>query len=235
MERIPHEFLEMMMCDDKPKPQFKCLSCKQIGFSFDPSKQLGIRSDQFEVCRVCGIVCNYTGKTASSGKSIKQWRAAWKECGSKVFYDMPLPERMNYFNEVYDCVYRKENFVLSEEDRIARKLDKRLFTDNSRKLPFVNREDKKLVITCDSGERWEIPYETNKIFDLDEDKRYVMLLEYADSPVILGSEYLSVLPSVRNSYPGLTPDLFSFVGAFRPDCKMKDKSGNEYTVAVEDR
>ena len=64
----------------------------------------------------------------------------------------------------------KEYYMPSKEDVENRRLDRRLFTDNyPYPLEFV-KDDSKLTISNDAGESWEFPYETNRIFELDNDK-----------------------------------------------------------------
>ncbi|MCQ2467333.1 MAG: hypothetical protein MJ166_07440 [Clostridia bacterium] len=229
MDRIPYELLVAPLADDKPKAEYKCPSCQQIGFSYDIATKLGFKFDEFEHCRVCGLACNNSGKTETSKKNIRRWNKSWIECGSKVLYDMPLEERIHYYNEIYDADYRKQYFILSEEDRINHNLDDRLFTNNDFNLPFVSSDDLEVVVQCDSGEKWSFKYETNKILNLDN-KRFIMLLAYYN--VILGSDYLAGLPSVRYSFPGLIPDLFTFVGVMKPTCALQDIDGKNYEVSI---
>jgi hypothetical protein len=111
-------------------------------------------------------------------------------------------------------------------------VDKRIFTQHPRcKLAFV-KDDSKLTITNDKGEKWEFPYETNRIFELDSDKRYVMLIEECGYARLLASDFLGVRESPRLSYPGLTPDFFTFKGVFDPDCVFEDRNGVVYTATV---
>ena len=49
---------------------------------------------------------------------------------------------------------------------------------------------------------------------------------------LLASDYLAVRESPRLSYPGLTPDVFGFVGVFEPDCVFEDIEGTIYTATV---
>ena len=86
-------------------------------------------------------------------------------------------------------------------------LDRSIF-NHERHLPFVKDEGCKVTIVCDSGEHWEFAYETNKLFQLDEYKRSIMLVEECGEPRLLASRFLSCLESVRLSYPGLTDTSF---------------------------
>ncbi|MEE3352492.1 MAG: hypothetical protein VZR13_08790 [Saccharofermentanaceae bacterium] len=98
-------------------------------------------------------------------------------------------------------------------------------------LEFVT-DDSMLTITNDKGEKWEFPYETNKIFELDDGKRYVMLIEEKGYARLLASAFLAEKESARFSYPGLIPQFFRFVNAFDPDCIFEDRDGVVYTATV---
>ena len=120
----------------------------------------------------------------------------------------------------------------SKEDVENRRLDRRLFTDNyPYPLEFV-KDDSKLTISNDAGESWEFPYETNRIFELDNDQRYVMLIEERGYARLLASDFLAERESPRMSYPGLTRVFFEFIGLFEPECIMEDRDGNVYTAEV---
>lgn len=110
-------------------------------------------------------------------------------------------------------------------------LDRSIF-NRERHLPFVKDEGCKVTIVCDSGEHWEFAYETNKLFQLNEDKRSIMLVEECGEPRLLASRFLSCLESVRLSYPGLTDTFLPFVDVPDPSCKMKDENGREYVVTI---
>ena len=120
----------------------------------------------------------------------------------------------------------------SKEDVENRRLDRRLFTDNyPYPLEFV-KDDSKLTISNDAGESWEFPYETNRIFELDNDQRYVMLIEERGYARLLASDFLAERESPRMSNPGLTRVFFEFIGLFEPECIMEDRDGNVYTAEV---
>lgn len=236
MKRVSRGYLEGILSDDKPSPLYKCPSCGNTGFALDHKEKMGHKFSECEVCRICGLDCVHAGKhTAHSKKMISLWRKAWKECGAIFFYELPYEKRIDYYDEVYEAFYRKQYFVLSDEDRENRKLDDRLFTDNGYVHPFVSDKNKSVVITCDSGEKWTFEYETNKILYLGDDKRYVLLIRTGYDTDILASEFLGGLgpsQSIMRGFPGLKPDLFAFVGAFMPKCLLKDTEGKEYIIEI---
>jgi hypothetical protein len=140
------------------------------------------------------------------------------------------PEKLKYIDR--DGVkHEKDLFLPSEEDIKNRRLDTRLFSNPPFVLEFVT-DDSMLTITNDRGEKWEFPYETNKIFELDDDKRYVMLIEEKGYARLLTSAFLAEKESARFSYPGLIPQFFRFVNAFDPDCIFEDREGVIYTATV---
>ena len=224
IQRFSEGFLEKVMSEEYPAPEYVCPSCGEKGFAFEHDPKKGSAKNTVEVCRVCGLP-SYL-RMYSTG-----WKISWQENGAKRVFDMPLSERVEYINKIEDCRYRKEFVIPSEDDVRNRRLDRRIFTDNQRKLEFVT-DDSKLTITNDKGEKWEFPYETNRFFELDNDKRYVMLIEEHGYARLLASDYLAVRESVRLCYPGLTRDVFGFVGVFDPDCVFEDKSGTVYTATV---
>lgn len=221
---LSYSFYEMLLSDDLPAPVYTCPACRKKGFGFD-HEHPSVHGNDFESCRICGML------SMMYRKEIKLWKESWKENGAKTVFDMPISERVDYVDVLYDCVYRKEYVIPSEDDIKNKRLDKRIFSDNQRKLPFV-KDDSKLTITNDKGEKWEFPYETNKILELDNDKRYVMLIEECGYARLLASDYLAVRESPRLSYPGLTSEAFGFVGVFDPVCVFEDIEGTIYTAVV---
>ena len=236
MKRVHRGYLEGILSDNKPAPVYPCPSCGNIGFALNQKEMKGRKFSECEVCRICGLDCNFAGMhSAYSKKMVSLWCRAWKECGALSFYELPYEKRIDYYDEVYEAFYRKQYFVLSDEDRENRKLDNRLFTDNGQVYPFVSDKNKSVVITCESGEKWTFEYETNKILYLDDNKRYILLVRSGNETFILASESLGGLgdaESIRMSFPGLKPDLFAFVGAFMPKCLLKDTEGKEYIVEI---
>jgi len=115
---------------------------------------------------------------------------------------------------------------------MKRHIDESVFTINEHLTLKHVKDDSLLTIKSSAGEVWEFPYETNRIFDLDDDKRYVMLIEECGYARLLASDYLAVRESARLSYPGLIPQVFGFVNAFNPDCVFEDRSGVVYTATV---
>lgn len=140
------------------------------------------------------------------------------------------PEKLNFLDHD-GGKQEKDLFLPSEEDIKNRRLDTRLFSNPPFVLEFVT-DDSMLTITNDKGEKWEFPYETNKIFELDDDKRYVLLIEEKGYARLLASAFLAVRESARFSYPGLIPQFFGFVNAFDPDCIFEDRDGVIYTATV---
>jgi hypothetical protein len=236
MKRIGRGYLEGVLSDDKPSPVYPCSSCGKIGFALNHKELKGHRFGECEVCRICGLDCNYAGMhTAYSKKEVSLWRKAWKECGAISFYELPFEKRIDYYDEVYEAFFRKQYFVLSDEDRENRKLDDRLFTENGHVYPFISDKNKRVVISCESGEKWTFEYETNKILYLDDDKRYILLVRSVYETIVLASKSLGGLgdsKSIMMGFPGLKPDLFAFVGAFMPKCLLKDTEGKEYIVEI---
>ncbi len=224
IRRFSTGFLEMLLSDELPDPVHSCPSCGKTSFAYDHVDPNSPNHNKVEACRVCGL-------PSFVFWNKKAWKKCWKENGAKTVFDMPLSERCDYVDQIYDCMYRKEYVIPSDEDVKNKRIDKRIFTDNHRDLPFV-KDESNLTITNDKGEKWEFPYETNRIFELDDDKRYVMLIEQNRYAMLLASDYLGVRESPILTYPGLTPDLFTFIGLFAPDCVFEDRSGVVYTATV---
>ena len=223
-KRFSHITYGRLLSDDLPEAVYTCPACRKKGFAFDQDHP---ETNKSECCRICGLPSFFF----KHKKNWKLWKESWKENGAKPVFELPLSERIDYVDTICDCEYCKEYVIPSDDDIRNKRLDKRIFSDNQRKLPFV-KDDRKLTITNDKGEKWEFPYETNKILELDNDKRYVMLIEECGYARLLASDYLAVRSSPRLSYPGLTSEAFGFVGVFDPDCVFEDIEGTVYTAKV---
>ena len=223
-KRFSHITYGRLLSDDLPEAVYTCPACRKKGFAFDQDNP---ETNKSECCRICGLPSFFF----KHKKNWKLWKESWKENGAKPVFELPLSERIDYVDTICDCEYCKEYVIPSDDDIRNKCMDKRIFSDNQRKLPFV-KDDSKLTITNDKGEKWEFPYETNKILELDNDKRYVMLIEECGYARLLASDYLAVRSSPRLSYPGLTSEAFGFVGVFDPDCVFEDIEGTVYTAKV---
>ena len=223
-KRFSHRTYGRLLSDDLPEAVYTCPACGKKGFAFDQDLP---ETNKSECCRICGLPSFFF----KHKKNWKLWKESWKENGAKPVFELPLSERIDYVDTICDCEYCKEYVIPSDDDIRNKCMDKRIFSDNQRKLPFV-KDDSKLTITNDKGEKWEFPYETNKILELDNDKRYVMLIEECGYARLLASDYLAVRSSPRLSYPGLTSEAFGFVGVFDPDCVFEDIEGTVYTAKV---
>ena len=62
MKRIGRGYLEGVLSDDKPSPVYPCSSCGKIGFALNHKELKGHRFGECEVCRICGLDCNYDEK-----------------------------------------------------------------------------------------------------------------------------------------------------------------------------
>lgn len=131
--------------------------------------------------------------------------------------------------------YEDKIFDITHDLRVRKelKIDKRVF-NHDRSLPFVKDEDCKIDIRCETGEWWQFTYETNKPLQLDY-RSHIMIIEEAGETVLLADKYLSGLESVRLCYPGLTDELFPYVGVFSPTCEMRDLDGKKYVVTIGER
>ena len=131
--------------------------------------------------------------------------------------------------------YEDKIFDITHDLRVRKelKIDKRVF-NLDRSLPFVKDEDCKIDIRCETGEWWQFAYETNKPLQLDY-RSHIMIIEEAGETVLLADKYLSGLESVRLCYPGLTDEIFPYVGAFSPTCEMRDLDGKKYVVTIGER
>ncbi|MBR4819718.1 MAG: hypothetical protein IKZ74_06670 [Clostridiales bacterium] len=98
-------------------------------------------------------------------------------------------------------------------------------------LPYVKDKNKKIVITSDKGNAREFPYETNKVFYLDE-KRFFMLLEMHGEPMLAVSAYLTKngqkMYRMKMSY---WPDALNYF--FVADSELSDFEGNCYKFKIE--
>ena len=108
---LSYSFYEMLLSDDLPEPVYTCPACRKKGFGFDHEHSHG---NDFESCRICGML------SMMYRKQIKLWKESWKENGAKTVFDMPISERVDYVDMLYDCVYRKEYVIRCGRQRPKR-------------------------------------------------------------------------------------------------------------------
>ena len=106
-----------------------------------------------------------------------------------------------------------------------------VFEKNS--LEFVKDENRKLVVTSGDGSRWEFPYETNRIFYIDE-KRFFMLVDLKRDPALAVSVYLNKHTKLSNQYRMIFldfPAVLNYICAI--DSVLSDFEGNTYKISIE--
>lgn len=99
------------------------------------------------------------------------------------------------------------------------------------KLPFIKDRKRCIRITCSNGGGWEFPFETNKIFYIDE-KHFFVLIEFEGNLRLLVSSYM-------NKAPGRYRMIFNHLdkvlnNVYPVTSELKDYEDNIFTVDIQD-
>ena len=109
------------------------------------------------------------------------------------------------------------------------KITQSVFKKNN--LRFVKDEKRRFIINSDDGRRWEFPYETNRLFFID-DKRFFIPVELERGSGVAVSAYLGKKTSFQyrmlfTSFPAVLNYIFA------PDAELEDYEGNTYKISIE--
>ena len=98
-------------------------------------------------------------------------------------------------------------------------------------LKYVKDEKRKIVITSGDEKRWEFPYETNRIFYID-DKRFFMPVELTRGSAVAVSAYLKkkTAAQYRMVFVGF-PAVLNYIFALGHE--LADYEGNTFKFSVE--
>ena len=109
------------------------------------------------------------------------------------------------------------------------KIKQSVFKNNH--LKYVKDEKRKIVITSGDEKRWEFPYETNRIFYID-DKRFFMPVELTRGSAVAVSAYLrkKTAAQYRMVFVGF-PAVLNYI--FALDHELEDYEGNTFKFSVE--
>ena len=121
---------------------------------------------------------------------------------------------------------------VEEELKFAGNIEIRPSVFKKNNLEFVKDENRKLVVTSGDGSRWEFPYETNRIFYIDE-KRFFMLVEKC-GPALAVSAYLNKHTKLSYQYRMFFldfPPVLNYI--FAIDSVLSDYEGNTYKICIE--
>lgn len=98
-------------------------------------------------------------------------------------------------------------------------------------LEFVKDEKQKLVITSSDGRRWNFPYETNKIFYID-DKRFFMPVKFSRGSGVAVSAYFRKKTTFQYRMVFVDfPAVLNYI--FTPDAELVDYEGTTYKISIE--
>ena len=100
-------------------------------------------------------------------------------------------------------------------------------------LKFVKDEKRKIVITSGDEKRWEFPYETNRIFYID-DKRFFMPVELTCGSAVAVSAYLTKHTKYSYQYRMAFidfPAVLNYIHALNSE--LADYEGNTYRICIE--
>ena len=105
------------------------------------------------------------------------------------------------------------------------------FVFKKNNLEFVKDEKQKLVITASDGRRWNFPYETNKIFYID-DKRFFMPVKFSRGSGVAVSAYFRKKTTFQYRMVFVDfPAVLNYI--FTPDAELADYEGTTYKISIE--
>ena len=111
------------------------------------------------------------------------------------------------------------------------KIKQSVFKKNN--LEFVKDETRKIIITSGNGRRWFFPYETNRIFYID-DKRFFMPVELTRGSAVAVSAYLNKHTKYSYQYRMAFidfPAVLNYIHAL--NAELADYEGNTYRICIE--
>ena len=111
------------------------------------------------------------------------------------------------------------------------KIKQSVFKKNN--LEFVKDEIRKIIITSGNGRRWFFPYETNRIFYID-DKRFFMPVELTRGSAVAVSAYLNKHTKYSYQYRMAFidfPAVLNYIHALNSE--LADYEGNTYRICIE--
>lgn len=111
------------------------------------------------------------------------------------------------------------------------KIKQSVFKKNDLKL--VKDEMRKIVITSGAGRIWEFPYETNRLFYID-DKRFFILIELKEGYAVAVSAYLNKHTRLSKQYRMRLMDFPAVLNYIHSlDSELNDYEGNTYRISIE--
>lgn len=122
---------------------------------------------------------------------------------------------------------------VEEELKTAGNIEIKQSVFEKNNLEFVKDEKRMLIVTSGDGKQWKFPYETNRVFYIDE-KRFFMLVELKRYPALAVSAYLNKHTVLSNRYRMVFidfPAVLNYIYAI--DSMLSDFEDNTYKISIE--
>ena len=209
---------------DEKEPTYKCPVCSHVGFAFEHID--GKPDVHSEVCRVCG----FDGGSDSLNKD--KWYQAWKECGSEVLFDKSYEERCEYMDKIQDVYLRFDFYIPTHQEIEELNINERAYEQNRFRHVI---DSKRTIVVEHDGRVLRVPYETNRIININENRAYIAICERDNRRYLFLSKRFCYNKNViRSSYFGLTPELFYISMFIENTCDVEDDMGNSYRIWVKE-
>ena len=168
-----------------------------------------------------------------------------RRCQNKPEYDFQTLEKHVYNDVDHRYIFNEDKTLLRiSPDHISPKyveeelknagtikIKQSVFKKNN--LEFVKDETRKIIITSGNGRRWFFPYETNRIFYID-DKRFFMPVELTRGSAVAVSAYLNKHTKYSYQYRMAFidfPAVLNYIHALNSE--LADYEGNTYRICIE--
>ena len=166
-------------------------------------------------------------------------------CMNKPEYDFRMLEKRVNKDKDHRYIFNDDKTLLrispdhiapeyvEEELKTARNIEIKQSVFEKYNLEFVKDENRKLVVTSGDGRRWQFPYETNRIFYIDE-KRFFMLVELKSGPALAVSAYLHKHSKLSSQYRMIFLDFPAVLNyIFTIDSVLSDFEDNTFKISIE--
>ena len=96
-------------------------------------------------------------------------------------------------------------------------------------------DSKRTIVVEHDGRVLRVPYETNRIININENRAYIAICERDNRRYLFLSKRFCYNKNViRSSYFGLTPELFYISMFIENTCDVEDDMGNSYRIWVKE-
>jgi hypothetical protein len=238
------KYIDPRLNNEKGEPKYVCPACKQTGLLLDASDASTKGFSQ--MCRICGyhFLPVIPGREYPYPDADRKWGEAWNDCGAEVLFDKAPEERPDYYTKLQYAFIGKTYYIPTDEECANRTFDmEKLFSQYG--LMHKSDSSRKITVKCEDGRYWGFPYETNKLYCLDDPVKYFAVAEEEAQPgsdhmpwtFLCVGEFLSKKsPSgkkYRGFYQGIEPEAFAGVFAFDEERVLIGLDEKKYIFNIE--